>query len=436
MAKKQTQEIRKSRLSGGVAIPREELIAAEDKLRKARVQLLLQQPFFGTLATRLTIVQADNWLPNMATDGKYMYYNTKFVQMLEPAELEFVVSHEVLHVAYDHAGRVENRDKKLYNCAADYVINGELIEANIGKFPTTVPGLHDAKYKGWNSERVYDDLKQQQGAQSKEKAESQLNDMLDQLLDDHLAACEEDGEPGAQGEGQASGDKAGDGKPTKDGPAKISKEERESMREDMKQQLINAVASAGIGTVPAGVQRIVNQLTAPKMRWQELLQTELSSLIPADYSFMRMNRNNWHLPVILPGIVMEEQLFIDCAIDMSGSIGQKEATEFLSEVKGIMDQYPAFTINVFCFDTEVYGEKQFTSEDHEDISTYHCKGGGGTDGGCIYRHLKSVDRQPSKLVIFTDGYVGDFGPSDYCDTLWVIKGSDVVPPHGMTAYFD
>ena len=92
--------------------------------------------------------------------------------------------------------------------------------------------------------------------------------------------------------------------------------------------------------------------------------------------------------------------------------------------------------SVLCFDTDCYSDRTFSSDNGEDIATYVAKGGGGTDGGAIYRYLKNQDYIPLKLVIFTDGYVGDFGPSDYCSTVWVIKGSNVVPPHGTHAYFD
>ena len=50
--------------------------------------------------------------------------------------------------------------------------------------------------------------------------------------------------------------------------------------------------------------------------------------------------------------------------------------------------------------------------------------------------MKAENFVPLKLVIFTDGYVGDFGDENYCPTVWIIKGSNVVPPFGTHAYFD
>lgn len=139
---------------------------------------------------------------------------------------------------------------------------------------------------------------------------------------------------------------------------------------------------------------------------------------------------------ILPGMTTEEMLSIAVAIDTSGSISQEQATEFLSEVQGIMEQYTAYEITVFCFDTKCYNQVKFESDCGPNLRSYKVMGGGGTDGGCIFRHLKEQDLNPIKLVVFTDGYVGDWGDPLYCDTVWVIKGSKLVPPFGMHAYFD
>ena len=47
------------------------------KLTRARVHLILSQPFFGTLSLRLKLIPGD--LPTMATDGSRIVYNPAFV---------------------------------------------------------------------------------------------------------------------------------------------------------------------------------------------------------------------------------------------------------------------------------------------------------------------------------------------------------------------
>ena len=58
-----------------------------EKLITARVGLLLKASFFGNLATRLKLINADEWCGTAATDGRNFYYNSRFVDMLRPKEI-------------------------------------------------------------------------------------------------------------------------------------------------------------------------------------------------------------------------------------------------------------------------------------------------------------------------------------------------------------
>ena len=65
-----------------------------EKLVTARVGLLLKHPFFGNLATRLKLIDATEWCPTLATDGRHFYYSNDFVNKLTPKEAEFGFAHE------------------------------------------------------------------------------------------------------------------------------------------------------------------------------------------------------------------------------------------------------------------------------------------------------------------------------------------------------
>ena len=129
-----------------------------DKIIVARVGLLLRHPFFGNMATRLGIQECDEWCPTAATDGRNLYYNTKFFSKLSAREIEFVIAHEILHCVFDHIGRTEQRDRQIYNVACDYIVNNTLVRDNIGEKPKDIPIFQDFKYEGWSSEKVYDEI--------------------------------------------------------------------------------------------------------------------------------------------------------------------------------------------------------------------------------------------------------------------------------------
>ena len=152
--------------------------AVREKLVVSRIALLLKAPFFGTLATRLDLVNADDWLSTAATDGRKFYYNSEFVNKLPPKQVEFLMGHEVLHVVYDHMGRRGDRQPALSNIAADYAVNQDLIDQRIGEKITVVPILYDKRWTGMSYEEIYDKLYD-------EADKIDIDSLLKQLLDDH-----------------------------------------------------------------------------------------------------------------------------------------------------------------------------------------------------------------------------------------------------------
>ena len=62
---------------------------ARQKLITARVGMLMRAPFFGNIATRLELVNADDWCPTAATDGRKFYYNSEFINKMPIKQVEF-----------------------------------------------------------------------------------------------------------------------------------------------------------------------------------------------------------------------------------------------------------------------------------------------------------------------------------------------------------
>jgi len=392
-----------------------------EKLITARVGLLLRASFFGNLATRLKLVNADEWCSTAATDGRHFYYNSRFIDMLKPKEIEFLFGHEVLHCVYDHFGRRGDRDPMLFNVANDYAVNADLKKHRVGEFITSVPCLYDAKYEGKSSEEIYDDLY--------ENAEKiNLSDLIDKLLDDHL-----------DGEGDSDSDDDGDEKDGRGKKPKLSAEERQKIRDEIKEAVLSAAAASdGAGNLPAGVKRLIQDMTAPKMNWREMLRMQLESTIKSDFTWMRASRRGWHMDAVMPGMKNDELIDIAIGIDASGSIDERMLRDFLAETQGIMDQFQSYKIHIFTFDTRVYNPAQYNSDNLDSICDYEVKGGGGTDFDAIFNYLKEEQIEPKRLVVFTDGYpFGSWGDENYADTVWIIHGNTtVVPPWGQYSYYE
>lgn len=398
-------------------IPRDLQERVRDKIITARVGLLLTQPFFGKICARLVLEPADSWCTTAATDGKHFYYNHEFIDMLKPGEVQFLVGHEVLHAVYDHMGRRGDRDPQLYNVAADYVVNQDLVDQRVGTLITTVPALLDKKYSGWSSEEVYDDL-------FKNAKKIDIQQLVNQLLDEHLDGTE-DGDGDSNGAGKQGA--GGAGRP------QLTEDEKRAIRDDLMGAVI-AAAQQSAGNLPAGIKRLVGDLTEPKMDWRQLIRASVESTVINDYTWLKPSRRSWHMDAILPGTEMDQMINVAVALDMSGSIGPEEAREMLSEVDGIMKQFPNYRMQVWCFDTQVYNDEVFTSDDGRDIREYEVKGGGGTSFDVNWEYMKERDIRPDVFLMFTDGYTGDgWGEESYCETIFVIHGGfNGKAPHGIT----
>lgn len=397
----------------------------ETKIKQARVKLLFTSPFFGNLLMHMPMkdVTDDGWCPTAAVDGRYIYFNRDFLNKLSIDEIQFVLCHEILHVAFDHLGRRSHRDPSWWNMANDYVINGLLIKDNIGKMPTQrvdVPdenngkksttqrvGLYDQKYVGWTSEAVYDDLE-------KRKVKKELT------LDVHLEAGK-------------------DGKNSKNGiPIDISDEDLKKIRETIKNNVLQAANAAG-GKLPEGIRRLINDLVEPKVDWKDLLKQSIQSCLSDDFTFQRPNRKHMYSGIFLPTLKKDEKIDIQIAIDMSGSITDEMGKDFISEIYGIMQLYSDFKIGIVCFDTDVYNYREFTKDTQDELLRYNLKGGGGTDFDAFWNFWMEEGIEPELALVFTDGFPGgSWGPSNYADTLWIItEGAKtrVKPPFGRYGYY-
>jgi predicted metal-dependent peptidase len=389
----------------------------------ARVKLLFEKPFFGQLAARMVAIEAP-WCKTAATDGRHFYYNREFIKGLNKAELLFLIGHEVLHCVYDHLGRRGGRDPKIWNMANDYIVNWTLKDQQVGQMPSM--GLYDPKYTDdMHSEELYELLKKNSVT-------------IKMPLDEHLDVTGQEGdgdEDGKQPGSQGTVDVTVMGK---DGPPKLTEEDLQKIRNEIKAAVIQTAQQVGAGKVPAGVRRMIQELIEPKMDWRALLDAHIRSSIKDDYTFRRIGRRSWGSGFVLPAQDFMDTIDVAVSIDASGSMSETMLRDILSEVKGIMQTFRDFKLKLWTFDTAVYSYKEFTPENLDEIDEYALGGGGGTLFECNWEHMKKEGLEPQRFIMFTDGYPGgSWGEENYCDTLFVIHGNDsIVAPFGMTAYYE
>jgi predicted metal-dependent peptidase len=389
--------------------------AQQEKLVTARISLLLKKPFFGNMATRLVLEEKPE-IGTAATDGRHLWYAPDFIDKLTPKQTEFLLAHEVLHVAFEHMLRRGDRNPQGWNVACDYAINQILVDEGVGETPTgeNAP-LLDSQYAGLSAEQIFD----------------KLSDYQKQLktLDVHIDL-----------------DKGEIKVPNKDGGTtslpipKLTDAEKNALKDEIKNSLLQsakATQAGGAGNVPKGLERLITDITAPKLDWRSMLRQTIKSQIKNNYSWMRPSRKMYSTNAVLPGLDVQNELDICVSIDTSGSISDKMLQDFLGEINGIAEEFDDYKIKIWCFDTEVHAPEDFESWDGKTITNYKPQGFGGTDIGVNWKWMQDNEVKPQLLVCFTDGETWDrWGDSDYCDTLWVIHTNErVKPPFGQTVYY-
>ncbi len=393
-----------------------------EKIITARVGLLLKAPFFGNLGTRLVVKNADTWLPTAATDGRNLYYNSEFVNSLSVRQTEFLICHEILHCVYDHMGRRGDRDAILFNIAADYCVNQDIVDQGIGEKITQVPILLDSKYKGMCAEEIYDLL-----YQNADKIN--ISKLMESILDEHLDDSDSDGDSSG-----GDGEKDGSGR-----PRKLTSEERKQIRDEFKEAVLSAAQACGAGNLPGGVRRLLSDLTEPKMNWRELLRQQIESTIKTDYTWMKPSRRGWHMDACMPAQNVDSTIDICVAVDTSGSMSDAKLRDIISEVHGIMEMHAnEFAVTLWCFDTQVHNCQSFRQDNLDDILTYKIAGGGGTSFNVNWEFMKDNEIEPKKLIFFTDGETGDgWGDETYCDTLFIIHSNPgLEAPYGISVEYE
>lgn len=391
-----------------------------NKMIKARTILVLDHPFFGVLSLRMKLTE-DNNIETACTNGKEIRYNTKFIDSLTLAETVGLMAHEVLHIALGHPWRQDEREHDMWNIAADYTINQQLI--NVG-LSLPAGALLEPKYSNLAAEEIYAILEKEEESKSKSNENNSGKDS-----DGNSEDGEEDSKKEASNN---SKDKTSD--PGKCGsfskPSEDKVEEKE-LQEDWK-AAISQAAKMQHGNLPASIAKQIEELVNPSVPWHVLLRDFVERTAKNDYNFAIPNRRYIQSGFFLPSLISEEIPEIVIAIDTSGSIDSEALNIFAAEASNVLSAYQTTVRVVYC-DTKVQKEELFTREDMP--LKFSPAGGGGTNFIPVFDYVSNQGLQPACLIYFTDmfGTFPNLAPS--YPVMWLTMNENSKAPFGETVVF-
>lgn len=347
---------------------------AELMIERSRQDLILKQPFYGSLLIRLepkAVEEKDARMMGMAdfaTDGVHLLFYKPGVEKLTEDEVIGTLAHEVLHCALSHMFRMRNRDHKRWNAACDYPINGIVKESHL-KLPAD--SLFDPHYEKLNAEQVYTLLEEQDKKDPK-------------------------------------GKKARDGKVKINlipAPADMTEEQKESLQEEWTTATIQAAIYAKQrGTLPGSLEQMIENITKTQFPWREILAAFLIQSRVAGTDWKRPSRRSFGQGVYLPNRRHEPTGNLVIAQDTSMSVSDKELSVAYAEVRGLVQQIQPNRCIIIQCDTRIVDIAEYTADTFpEDISEILIKGRGGTDFQPPFDYLEQEGITPDAFIYFTDG---------------------------------
>ena len=429
------------------------------RMRKARSELVLAQPFFGSLLLRLEL-KADPACRDVWTDGRTLGFNPVYAASQEEGHLASAQAHEALHIALKHNLRRRGRDGKLWNRACDVAVNHLLREAGFA-LPSAWPV--EEEYAGMSVDAVYEEMKRLQegrprGGARDAKAKGAAQESSGSLgLGGREGASApagerpeaKSGEAGEEDAGgrsravpqKASADAEGGSRQAeaprfagevRDHPLLMEKASQDARRRAEREADIaislSLQSAPGAAGLAQSVRRAVEGGVRPKVDWREALRRFIEDCADADYAWTMPNRRYLWQDLYLPSRHEQTIAGIALAVDCSGSIDAGELAVFCEELSGILDHFDT-ELWVVYHDAAATGHERFTRADRP--LKLAPKGGGGTDYRPVPPELARLGVRPACLVWFTDFECDAFPEEPDYPVLWCATREPAVsPPFG------
>ena len=382
-------------------------LTAEQRIEKMHIDLMKHSDFVaysGILMIGETKVCDKT--PTAYTNGRDVIYGREFISKLDDAELRGLILHEAKHKMYRHLTmwhHLFKRNPNKANMACDYVINLEILqESRCNEKFIKLPkgGLVDEKYKGLDSQQVFNLLPDDEGGGGGGGS-----------LDEH-------GWENAQ---------------------EMSAEEVDELAKEIDQAIRQGAILAGKAN--GSLNRSFTDLMSAKVNWKEALREFVSAVCKGkdDSTWAKPNRRWLQHDIYMPSTVSETMGRVVVAIDTSGSIGGSILTRFISEVASIMDNVNPELVDLIYWDSEVASHEVYGLNDADKMkSSTKPKGGGGTSPSCITKYLKDNNIVPECAIVLTDGYVGsDWGGTWSSPVLWcIVDNKSAVPQVGSAIHVE
>ena len=403
-----------------------------EKIEKAKAKLMLEHPYFGTVAAALKLHPSDN-IESFLSDGVHLQYNDAYFDNASVEEVEFALANGAMHTVLKHQSRTGERYEWLWQLATDYTINAMLVKNGFG-LPDRAN--FQQRFEGMYAEEVYEILRSDiinEELSSDESLQEQAHDEQGKSNNDRVSQegveaprdWNEKGDRPRQG-AKSDGSNSENANRNELQHAKEEEplEEIHALQEELKEHFEQIFQKLNRqGTLPKDLKFVVPEYFSHKVDWRELLYGYIASYAKSTYSFIPPNMKYLYRGIYLPSL-NSDLLRIVIAVDTSGSVDKTLLGTFLGEVGSIMQRYPNYEIDLITADAKVQSHKVFLPGESLE---YDVSGRGGTDFSAVFAYIDQQINYPTLLLYFTDG-MGIFPETEpHYDVMWVMPEAKEVP---------
>ncbi len=363
--------------------------AIADEILQFRSDLMSVMPFYGELLSRFEIAESRS-IPTAATDGRMIYYNGNFFKGLSRGARNYILMHELMHIILLHPHRAREKDEKIWNVAADFVVNGLLdsLIASYGgddcriAFEKPPCGCFMDEYYGESVEQLYQGI-----------LEGNRKNLLKII---YVFVTDQFGETKQIKVTEKDLDLI----------VSLPQKELDQMAEQIKKWIDEAGKNWSNDPSSEHIKRNLLLLKNEKrLPWKIILKRFLREYETKEVSYDHPERKYLHMDMILPGEGRDPEDFtlenVWAFIDSSGSISSEDSARFITELYHICKQFHA-TINIGYWDVKMHEVYQNVTDKNilEAVPSHF----GGTDAEAVYDYLDQNKVKADVILILTDGY--------------------------------
>ena len=371
-------------------------MSVENKFLKARAKLLMDQPFFGTLALRLKVIETDDIeILQLLTVAVLCTTPSLLINFYPPTRWLNCSRSSALRVqSYDAPSRT--RPKYLERCVR---LRYQRSLACMWFHSYLKAGIVDTEgeFKDMTAEAIYNKL----------------------FEDGHVT------EMPVWGLVQDAGQQ------TIDGSSNAGMESDWQVAVSQAAELAKAQ-----GKLPGHLETAIGDVLEPVVDWRQVLWPFFTNTSRDEYTWRKPNRAYISEDEYLPSMFNESAGAIAICVDTSGSISDAELHQFWSEIVAVAKETRPERIICLGIDTQVNDEFEWADINDmlEEPPTF--SGRGGTRFAPAFEHLNDSMHDIEACVYLTDLECDDFGDEPHYPVLWVSTSKNLQAPWGETIYME